>query len=137
MDRNMAMVTVYKSPRRDGGRSNAYYCIGDYHHGGHQCGHAPGERIDCAIVDAVLARLAPPRLEIIRDAVARVGADQRSERHREKLELKRLQKDATLIEDKFISLDPSSTEVAKIDYMTVLREPAESYAPVQGPKSRR
>jgi hypothetical protein len=113
MHRDMAMSTVYKTPRRDGGRSHAYYCIGDYHDGGPQCGHAPGEQIDSAVVDAVLARLAPPRLKVVRDAVARVGADQRSERHREKLELNRLQREAMLLEDKFITLDPSSTEVAK------------------------
>lgn len=113
MHRNMAMVTVYKTPRRDGGRSHAYYCIGDYHHGGRQCGHAPGEQIDSAVIATVLARLTPPRLEVVRDAVARVGADQRSERHRERLELNRLQKEAVLLEDKFITLDPSSTELAK------------------------
>ncbi len=113
MHRHHAMVTVYKDPRRDGQRSHAYYCIGNYHHGGPQCGRIRGPAVDRAVVDAVLERLAVPRLDALRRVAARAGADDRSELHRRKLELNRLRQEALLLENRFVMLDPSSTEIAK------------------------
>lgn len=108
-----AMTAVYKAARRDGGRSHAYYCLGDYFEGGAQCGHIPGRLVDEAVTSAIIARLAPPRLETLRAALQEVAAGERSEHYRQKLERDRIRRDVTVLEEKFFSLDPSSTELAK------------------------
>lgn len=108
-----AMVTVYKAARRDGGQSHAYYCIGDYHDGGPQCGRISGPLADASLTEAILARLAPPRLEFIRAALQRAAAGERSEVYRRKLERDRMRREITMLEEKFFSLEPSSVELAK------------------------
>jgi hypothetical protein len=108
-----AMVSVYKAERRDGGRSHAYYCIGDYHDGGPQCGRIAGIQVDAAVADAIFARLAPPRLEVIHAALDDVRSGERSEQYRRKLERDRVRREVTVLDEKFISLDPSSVELAK------------------------
>jgi DNA invertase Pin-like site-specific DNA recombinase len=81
-----AMATVYKAARHDGGSSHSYNCIGDYHEGGSQCGYLVGRQVDEAVTDAILARLAPPRLETLRGALKDAAAGDRSEQYRRKLE---------------------------------------------------
>jgi DNA invertase Pin-like site-specific DNA recombinase len=111
--RQHAMSTAYKAARRDGGRSYSYNCIGDYHEGGPQCGYLAGRQVDEAVTDAMLARLAPPRLETLRAVLKDAAAGDRSEQYRRKLECDRLRREVTVLEEKFYSLDPSSTELAK------------------------
>jgi DNA invertase Pin-like site-specific DNA recombinase len=111
--RQHAMSTVYKAARADGTRSHAYYCIGDYQEGGRQCGSVPGARVDAAVREAILARLAPARLEVIRTALRQATAGERSEHYRQKLERDRLRREVTVLEEKFYSLEPSSVELAK------------------------
>jgi DNA invertase Pin-like site-specific DNA recombinase len=113
MHRLYAMATVYKGARADGSQSHAYYCTGDYQEGGPQCGRIAGQQVDEAVTDAILARLAPPRLESLRAALKDAAAGDRSEQYRRKLERDRLQRDVTVLEEKFFSLDPSSVELAK------------------------
>jgi DNA invertase Pin-like site-specific DNA recombinase len=78
LHREWAMVSAYKAARRDSGRSHAYYCQGDYRFGGDQCGRIPGELVDRAVVAALIDRLSPPRLEVVREAARRAGAGKRS-----------------------------------------------------------
>jgi DNA invertase Pin-like site-specific DNA recombinase len=113
MHRLHAMTAVYKKARRDGSSSHAYYCIGDYHDGGPQCGQIAGRQVDDAVTDAILTRVAPPRLESLRAALKDAAAGDRSEQYRRKLERDRLQRDVTVLEEKFFGLDPSSIELAK------------------------
>lgn len=108
-----AMTTVYKADRHDGGRSHSYYCIGDYHDGGPQCGRIAGLSVDAAVTEAILARLTPPRLEVIRAALNDARAGEQSEHYRRKLERDRVRREITVLEEKFFSLDPSSVELAK------------------------
>ena len=91
-----AMVAVYKAARRDGGRSHAYFCIGDYHTGGPQCGRISGPLADAALSAAILVRLAPPRLAAIRAALEAASADERSEAYRRKMERNRLAREITV-----------------------------------------
>lgn len=108
-----AMTTVYKADRRDGGRFHSYYCIGDYHDGGPQCGRIAGFSVDAAVTEAILARLTPPRLEVIRAALNEARSGERSEQYRRKLERDRMRREITVLEEKFFSLEPSSVALAK------------------------
>jgi DNA invertase Pin-like site-specific DNA recombinase len=108
-----AMTTVYKAARADGSRSHAYYCIGNYQEGGRQCGRVAGAQVDAAVRDAILARLAPTRLEAIRSAFRKATVGERSEQYRQRIERDRLRREVTVLEEKFFSLDPTSVELAK------------------------
>ncbi len=107
------MVSTYKALRDDGTRSYNYYCQGDDRHGSEQCGRLNGRAVDDAVAAATLARLDPPRIELLREAVQRFNCDERSELQRRKIELNRLRQQEALLEDRFVSLDASSTQTAK------------------------
>lgn len=66
LHRARRMAPVYKNKRKNGTSSHTYHCIGDHHEGGRQCGNRPGRPIDDAVVRALLLRLEPPALEILR-----------------------------------------------------------------------
>jgi len=84
------MTTVHKAARRDGGRSHADYCNGDYHEGGPQCGRIAGIAVDVVVTEVILARLTPPRLGAFRTALKDARAGERSEHYRRKLERDRV-----------------------------------------------
>lgn len=111
--RNRAMATVYKAERLAGKRTHSYYCQGDYWKGGEQCGRVLGDAIDKVVVDAIIARLAPPRLELIRRAFDEARQGELSEQNRLELELHRVRLQAADLEHRYLAVDANNRLVAR------------------------
>ena len=107
-----AMSTAYtNAPPNDGSRPHSYYCIGDFHHGGKQCGHVAGRAIDHAVLTAVFAHLSAPPLQAIKAAFRKLRGDLRSEQYRRQIELNRLRNQVTDLEYRYLSVDPTNVHV--------------------------
>ncbi len=63
------LMVHYGDHRRDAQRSHLYLCKGDRARGGELCISLPGRLVDHAVRRAVLARLAPPRIAALREAL--------------------------------------------------------------------
>lgn len=112
--RNRLMTAHYKKPRSDGGRFHTYHCMGDYLvSDADQCGLISGDPIDAAVVDALMARLAPPSLEAIRDGFDAARANLKSDEHRRKIQLHRAREQADELERRYLAVDSSNRLVAK------------------------
>jgi len=111
--RNRHMTTVYKAAVADRVRRYSYLCQGKYHSGGEGCGLLAGEIVDRAIVKRVIDRLRSPQMAILRQVVERASRGERSERQRRRLELTRVRQMSMLLEERFLSLDAGSVEIAR------------------------
>jgi DNA invertase Pin-like site-specific DNA recombinase len=103
-----AMSVAYKPKRSDGGASHLYFCIGDYRHGGPQCGHFAGRPLDGAVVDAVLEQLSAPSVEALRAEWMRARNDVAGRRHLQKTLLNKAQQNAADLEVRFLSVNPAN-----------------------------
>jgi len=86
------LMIHYGDHRKGGPRGHLYLCKGERARGGELCISLPGRIVDQAVRRAVLARLAPPRIEALRKAleVARLEmAAVAHEQHRHRRELER------------------------------------------------
>lgn len=106
MHGNRAMAVAYKPQRRDGGQSHLYFCLGDYRMGRSLCGHFAGRPLDEAVVAAVLARLAPPSLQAIREEWRGAKSDAAHGRHLRVTALNQAKQRAADLEVRFFSVNP-------------------------------
>ena len=111
--RHRHLTSTYKKAHANGVLRYSYLCQGEYHSGGEACGLLAGEIVDHAVVERVIARLRSPRMEILRQVVEQASRGERSERQRRTLELTRIRQLSTLLEERFLSLDAGSVEIAK------------------------
>jgi DNA invertase Pin-like site-specific DNA recombinase len=110
---DLAMATRY-ARQRDGDDDPAFYywCPGDRAFGGTECGSVSGRRIDRVVLDAVLARLAPPRVAVLADSIRELRRDVGGHQRLRQLELRRLQRDAEDLESHLLQVDPRNCLVA-------------------------
>ena len=113
LHREWAMSAFYNDPRLDGTRSHSYQCVGDVMTGGAQCGRIPRERVDDAVVRAMMAKLAPPALEAIREGLRQAMANDRAEHARQRTEQNRMRQKADDLEARYLAVDPSNRLVAR------------------------
>ncbi|MEO6030200.1 MAG: recombinase family protein [Candidatus Binatia bacterium] len=106
--RGWRMAPAYKNERKDGTSPHSYHCIGDYHDGGLQCGHRPGRPIDDAVVEAVLLRLEPPKLAVLRDLWRQSRREAVAEGRQLGDELRGAQREAEDLWERFMSVDSES-----------------------------
>lgn len=105
LHRGWRMAPAYKNKRKNGTSPHAYHCIGDYHEGGRQCGHRPGKPIDDAVVAALLVRLVPPTLEVLRDLWRQARRDAVAAERLQGDELRRAEREADDLLERFMSVD--------------------------------
>ena len=106
------MNTCYRRQRADGRRLHYYGCSGEYPNGGKYCRSFAGGPLDAAVVDAVLARLAPPRIVAIREAWQAVRDYERDSYRLETTLLHRARRQVEEIERRYMSVDPTNRLVA-------------------------
>jgi hypothetical protein len=104
---------AYKPVRRDGGQSYSYFCQGDYCTGGEQCRRLPGNRIDTAVVSAVMAKLEPLKIEQLEEEYDRAEADGRGERYRLETEVRRIQQEVADLRYRYHQCDRTNRFVAQ------------------------
>ena len=108
------MTAIYKQAKPDGSMPHYYYCAGDYMLGKEQCGRLVGSMVDRQVMQALIERLAPPRVEVVIEALQTALAGDRQESARHRLELQRARLDAQNLESRFLHVDPTSGEVLKL-----------------------
>jgi len=116
-----AMSVSYHRKRSDGQSSHGYQCNGDYLTGGRQCGSGSGSRLDAAIVEAVLARLRPPRLQVVRDAWRQARLDAAGEARRSQVERRRAEQAVDDARFRLLNVNPANRLVAE-EYESALEE---------------
>jgi hypothetical protein len=105
--------------------SHYYYCDGDYEEGGKKCIYVPGPPLERAVLDAVLARLAPAELESVRAAFEKAKSEEPIEMRRQEKQLQELQRHADELKYRLFKVDPDNRLVAAVlerDYEAALRE---------------
>jgi len=109
----LAMATKY-ARQRDGDEncSHYYWCPGERLLGGPDCGSISGRRIDRAVTDAVLARLAPPRVAALRENLRELRRDVGGHRRLRELERRRMQRRVEDLESHLLQVDPANRLVA-------------------------
>jgi DNA invertase Pin-like site-specific DNA recombinase len=106
------MATHYKrGPSGEG--PHDYRCLGDYAIGGPGCGAVRGRVVDDMIVRALVARLSPPSIQSVRDALEAAFADQKAEQRRREVELARLRQQADDLTHKLTMLESGRHRVFK------------------------
>jgi hypothetical protein len=93
---------------------NRYYvCHATYNVGGERrCIYVPGADLDRAVRDALLARLSPPRLEVIRAALERaIAGENAAERARES-QMHKARERVTDLKYRYSKVDPANRLVA-------------------------
>jgi hypothetical protein len=112
--REWRMMVQYNRGPRGGGRSYIYRCEGDAAEGlGERCSLVSGARTDDAVLRAVVGRLAPPRIEELREAVQRLIADKRAELHHREMETVRLRQRVIEMQRKLDILSADSYQSIK------------------------
>jgi hypothetical protein len=105
------MGTRYK--KGCGNRSYSYRCLGDYQIGGTVCVGVPGAPIDDAVASAVMDRLSPPNVAMLRAELHGVIGDEHAARRQREMEIARLRIEAADLEQKLAMLDAASHGVFK------------------------
>jgi DNA invertase Pin-like site-specific DNA recombinase len=113
LHRGWVLRVHYKRGPKNGSRSHAYYCEGDYKIGGSTCRAVPGARLDDAVLREALERLSPPSICAVQDALKRFAADSRAEQRHGELEAACLRQRVSFLKRKYEALDPDSVEVSK------------------------
>jgi DNA invertase Pin-like site-specific DNA recombinase len=95
-------------------RANLHYygCVGTQQMGGKQCRIVSGQRLDRAVVEAVLARLAPPRVAALRSAWHDVCARRRDEDDLQDVQYRRARRAVEDAERRYLAVDPQNRLVA-------------------------
>ena len=83
----------FGSLRRDGRRQHFYVCAGQHGRGGTRCLFLPGPLVDDAVRGAILARLEPARLEVLREPLKRFVSEHQNEKGRHEDEIRRRETD--------------------------------------------
>ena len=96
-----------------GPRGHSYGCQGDHQVGGARCVQVPGAPVDDAVAVAVMARVAPPSVQLLRHALDAAVADQLAARRHRQMEVHRVRGEAMGLEEKLAMLDADSHGVFK------------------------
>jgi DNA invertase Pin-like site-specific DNA recombinase len=100
------MGPQYKKGKAIGAYS--YGCQGDYMIGGSTCIVIPGAPVDAAVAKAVMERLRPPGVAMLREALEGAVLDESAARRRRQSELDRLRSEAADLERALTMLDATS-----------------------------
>jgi DNA invertase Pin-like site-specific DNA recombinase len=113
--------THYGRMRPDGTRQHFYTCPGDRDGGEEVCEFVRGRPLDLAVRAAFLERLEAPRLDPLREAVARLRDEALGERFLRESEENRLRQRVATLKYRYEKIDPANRLVAA-DYEKELEE---------------
>jgi DNA invertase Pin-like site-specific DNA recombinase len=111
LHRNWSMSAVYQSGRNGRSRRHGYLCVGDTMFGGPPCGSVHGKGLEPAVMDTIFARLSPPSLDAIRQALDRTNRASACEQQRRNLELRRLRHIVEDLEQRYFTVDANNALV--------------------------
>jgi DNA invertase Pin-like site-specific DNA recombinase len=111
LHRNWSMSAYYQSGRNSRSARHGYMCVGDTMLGGPSCGSVHGKGIEIAVMDTVFARLSPPSLDAIRQALDQTSRASACEQQRRNLELRRLRHTVEDLEQRYFTVDAKNALV--------------------------